>query len=280
MNDDDPLSTYAANSAEIDAAIRRRMANGSREPVMPRDPHVRAAPAIWATSFDGRTRVWVAALRRRCGCSRQSLPYTAKHPPRCRRAATPSEVQSSQDRDGFARQSSPEPTARRAARCRMAALAAAPAVDLPLGKVLYESGSTLGHVYFPTTSIVSLLYVMEDGASAEIAVVGHEGIVGIALFMGGGSTPSRAVVQSAGQGFRLGAAFTGGIRFGHSRAHGSSRGESPAPEAPTAGAVRALVMEAPSDAGCCADADAPDGRTRRPHCASPRTPARASAGPC
>jgi CRP-like cAMP-binding protein len=76
-------------------------------------------------------------------------------------------------------------------------------VDMPLGKVLYESGSKLGHVYFPTTSIVSLLYVMEDGASAEIAVVGHEGIVGISLFMGGESTPSRAVVQSAGQGLRL-----------------------------------------------------------------------------
>jgi CRP-like cAMP-binding protein len=76
-------------------------------------------------------------------------------------------------------------------------------VDMPLGKVLYESGSKLSHVYFPTTSIVSLLYVMEDGASAEIAVVGHEGIVGISLFMGGESTPSRAVVQSAGQGFRL-----------------------------------------------------------------------------
>jgi CRP-like cAMP-binding protein len=76
-------------------------------------------------------------------------------------------------------------------------------VDLPLGKVLYESGSRLTHVYIPTTSIISLLYVMEDGASAEIAVVGHEGIVGISLFMGGESTPSRAVVQSAGQGFRL-----------------------------------------------------------------------------
>ena len=78
-------------------------------------------------------------------------------------------------------------------------------VDLPLGKVLYESGGKLSHVYFPTTSIISLLYVMEDGASAEIAVVGHEGIVGISLFMGGESTPSRAVVQSAGQGFRLNA---------------------------------------------------------------------------
>jgi len=76
-------------------------------------------------------------------------------------------------------------------------------VDMPLGKVLHESGSRLAHVYFPTTSIVSLLYVMEDGSSAEIAVVGREGIVGISLFMGGESTPSRAVVQSAGQGFRL-----------------------------------------------------------------------------
>jgi CRP-like cAMP-binding protein len=76
-------------------------------------------------------------------------------------------------------------------------------VDLPLGHVLYESGATLAHVYFPTTAIVSLLYVLENGASAEIAVVGREGIVGISLFMGGGSTPSRAVVQSAGQGFRL-----------------------------------------------------------------------------
>ena len=79
-------------------------------------------------------------------------------------------------------------------------------VDLPLGRVLYESGVTLGHVYFPTTAIVSLLYVMEDGASAEIAVVGKEGLVGVSLFMGGESTPSRAVVQSAGKGFRLSAA--------------------------------------------------------------------------
>jgi CRP-like cAMP-binding protein len=69
--------------------------------------------------------------------------------------------------------------------------------------VLYESGSTMGHVYFPTSAIVSLLYVLENGASAEIAVVGHEGVVGISIFMGGGSTPSRAVVQSAGKGFRL-----------------------------------------------------------------------------
>ena len=80
------------------------------------------------------------------------------------------------------------------------------AVEMPLGLVMYESGRTLSHVYFPTTSIVSLLYVMEDGASAEIAVVGNEGVVGISLFMGGDSTPSRAVVQSAGQGWRLRAA--------------------------------------------------------------------------
>ncbi len=76
-------------------------------------------------------------------------------------------------------------------------------VQMPLGEVLYESGTKLRDVYFPTTSIVSLLYVMEDGASAEIAVVGKEGILGIALFMGGETTPSRAIVQSAGQGFRL-----------------------------------------------------------------------------
>ncbi|HQY07718.1 MAG: Crp/Fnr family transcriptional regulator [Burkholderiales bacterium] len=76
-------------------------------------------------------------------------------------------------------------------------------VELPLGQVLYESGLTMSHVYFPTTAIISLLYVMESGASAEIAVVGNEGLVGIALFMGGETTPSRAVVQSAGTGFRL-----------------------------------------------------------------------------
>jgi len=76
-------------------------------------------------------------------------------------------------------------------------------VEMPLGEVMYESGSTLTHVYFPTTAIVSLLYVMENGSSAEIAVVGNEGIVGISLFMGGESTPSRGVVQSAGKGYRL-----------------------------------------------------------------------------
>jgi CRP-like cAMP-binding protein len=80
------------------------------------------------------------------------------------------------------------------------------AVELPLGQVLYEPGDTLTHVYFPTTAIVSLLYVMENGASAEIAVVGFEGVVGISIFMGGESTPSRAVVQSAGRGYRIPAA--------------------------------------------------------------------------
>ena len=74
---------------------------------------------------------------------------------------------------------------------------------MPLGKVIYESGDTLRHVYFPIDSIVSLLYVMEDGASAEISVVGNEGLIGIALFMGGESTPSRAIVQSGGHAYRL-----------------------------------------------------------------------------
>lgn len=77
------------------------------------------------------------------------------------------------------------------------------AVPMPLGHVLYESGDQLQHVYFPTNSIISLLYVMEDGSSAEIAIVGSEGIVGISLFMGGETTPSRAIVQSAGQAFRV-----------------------------------------------------------------------------
>jgi CRP-like cAMP-binding protein len=76
-------------------------------------------------------------------------------------------------------------------------------VSMPLGKVLYESGDALKYVYFPTDSIVSLLYVLESGASAEISVVGHEGLIGIALFMGGGTTPSRAIVQSAGHAYRL-----------------------------------------------------------------------------
>nr|WP_319527893.1 Crp/Fnr family transcriptional regulator [Pseudomonas laurentiana] len=76
-------------------------------------------------------------------------------------------------------------------------------VVLPLGKVVYESGDTLQYVYFPTDAIVSLLYVMEDGASAEISVVGNEGLIGIAVFMGGESTPSRAIVQSAGHAYRL-----------------------------------------------------------------------------
>jgi CRP-like cAMP-binding protein len=76
-------------------------------------------------------------------------------------------------------------------------------IPMPLGWAVYESGVQMGYLYFPTTSIVSLLYVMESGASAEIAITGNEGLVGVSLFMGGESTPSRAVVQSAGNGYRL-----------------------------------------------------------------------------
>lgn len=76
-------------------------------------------------------------------------------------------------------------------------------VEMPLGEALYESGMQMRHVHFPTTAIVSLLNVMEDGASAEIAVVGNEGIVGVSLFMGGESTLSRAIVQSAGHAYRM-----------------------------------------------------------------------------
>jgi CRP-like cAMP-binding protein len=78
-------------------------------------------------------------------------------------------------------------------------------VELPLGHVLYEAGDTLSHAYFPANAIISLLYVMQSGESAEIAVVGQEGVVGVSLFMGGDSTPSRAVVQNAGYGFRISA---------------------------------------------------------------------------
>ncbi len=76
-------------------------------------------------------------------------------------------------------------------------------IPMPLGWAIYESGGHMGYLYFPTTSIVSLLYVLESGASAEIAITGNEGLVGISLFMGGESTPSRAVVQSQGNGYRL-----------------------------------------------------------------------------
>lgn len=76
-------------------------------------------------------------------------------------------------------------------------------VEMPLGEVLHESGSQMLHVYFPTTAIVSRLYVTESGASSQIAVIGNEGIIGVSLFMGGESTPSRAIVQSAGHGYRL-----------------------------------------------------------------------------
>ena len=93
-------------------------------------------------------------------------------------------------------------------------------IAMPLGWVVYESGSQIGYVYFPTTSIVSLLYVMESGASAEIAIAGNEGLVGISLFMGGESTPSRAVVQSAGEGYRVRSSvlkreFAMGMEFQH-----------------------------------------------------------------
>jgi len=76
-------------------------------------------------------------------------------------------------------------------------------VQLPLGKALYESGDTLRHIYFPTDSIVSLLYVLKDGDSAEIAVVGNDGAIGVALFMGGETTTNRAIVQSAGVAYQL-----------------------------------------------------------------------------
>jgi CRP-like cAMP-binding protein len=76
-------------------------------------------------------------------------------------------------------------------------------IEMPLGEVVYEPGDVLSHVYFPTTAIVSLLYVMENGDSAEIAVAGNDGLIGISLFMGGESTPSRAVVQSGGRAFRM-----------------------------------------------------------------------------
>ncbi|MBI3525774.1 MAG: Crp/Fnr family transcriptional regulator [Betaproteobacteria bacterium] len=93
-------------------------------------------------------------------------------------------------------------------------------VPMPLGTLLYESGAKVRHVYFPTTAIVSLLYVMENGSSAEIAVVGYDGIAGISLFMGGESTPNIAVVQSAGHGYRLKAGvllaeFTKGLDLQH-----------------------------------------------------------------
>ncbi len=78
-------------------------------------------------------------------------------------------------------------------------------VNLPLGKVLYESGDKLNYVYFPTTAIISLLYVMENGGTAEIGVVGNDGVLGIALFMGGDTTPNRAVIQSAGGAFKMSA---------------------------------------------------------------------------
>lgn len=93
-------------------------------------------------------------------------------------------------------------------------------VPLPLGWAVYEAGGQMGYLYFPTTAIISLLYVMEDGSSAEIAVTGNDGLIGIALFMGGESTPSRAVVQSAGYGYRLRASvFKSEFALGHTLQH-------------------------------------------------------------
>jgi CRP-like cAMP-binding protein len=76
-------------------------------------------------------------------------------------------------------------------------------VSLSLGEVIYESGEQLDYIYFPTTAIISLLYIMENGSTAEIGMSGNDGLVGIALYMGGSTTPSRAVVQSAGNAFRM-----------------------------------------------------------------------------
>ncbi|HUR88063.1 MAG TPA: Crp/Fnr family transcriptional regulator, partial [Ramlibacter sp.] len=76
-------------------------------------------------------------------------------------------------------------------------------IEMPLGEVLSESGGRMRHVYFPTTSVVSIMYMLEDGSAAEIGVVGNEGIVGISLFMGGNTTPSRALVRGAGHAYRL-----------------------------------------------------------------------------
>jgi len=98
------------------------------------------------------------------------------------------------------------------------------AVDLPLGQVLFASGSTPTHVYFPTTAIVSLMYLTRDGASAEFAVVGNDGVVGISLFMGGNATPSQAVVQSAGEGLRMNASTVKNeVRRGGAVLHGLLR---------------------------------------------------------
>ena len=88
-------------------------------------------------------------------------------------------------------------------------------VELRLGDVIYESGQSVEYVYFPTSSIISMLYVLENGASAEIAVVGFEGMVGVAVFMGGESTPNRAVVQSAGAAYRMPAAELTGVFNAH-----------------------------------------------------------------
>ena len=120
-------------------------------------------------------------------------------------------------------------------------------IELQLGSVLYEPGSLLRHLYFPTTSIVSLLYVMNDGGSAEIAVIGNDGLVGMSLFLGGETTSSRAIVQNAGFAYRIkGAGVHGGIRA----------------------AWRAAVAAAPLHPGA-PHADGADGRMQPPPCDRP-----------
>ena len=151
-------------------------------------------------------------------------------------------------------------------------------IPMPLGEVLYEPGIKLHYVYFPTTSIVSLLYVMEDGASAEIAIVGNEGMLGISLFMGGETTPSNAVVQSAGHGFRLKAQLlkTEFGRFGptmqpaaalHAGAHhadGADRGVQPPPFGrPAAVPVAAALARPPGVERAHDDAGADRQHARR-----------------
>jgi hypothetical protein len=137
-------------------------------------------------------------------------------------------------------------------------------VAMPLGQVMYESGRPMSHVYFPTTSIVSLLYVMESGASAEIAVVGQEGLVGVSLFMGGESTPSRAVVQSAGHGFRLSSQIMSAVSSlralrespAGSPRPASSSPSSPSPSPPSAPSAPPAATPPPSspaDADGCAE---------------------------
>src|SRR5688572_17916817 len=146
-------------------------------------------------------------------------------------------------------------------------------VPLPLGAVIYESGGEQGHVYFPASGIVSLLYVMNDGAAAEIAVVGSEGAVGIALFMGGETTPSRAVVQSAGSAWRVAAApIKAAFARGGAQARQRRAGRGGAAQAPVRPRRRAAARAAALHAGAAHSEDANRG-------VQPPPPARAAALP-